>query len=826
MKISELLVRIAADTKDFAGPLRTAESGLGSFDKRATSTAASMSKLSSQFASFAGALGVTAGAAGLVELARSAVTARASMESLEKGMASATGSAQKAALEIGKLKEVAKLPGLGFEEAIRGSIALQGAGISAETARRAIGGFGNALALVGKGKAELDGVILALGQIASKGKISAEEINQIAERVPQIRMLMKSAFGTADTEALQKMGISSQVFVDRIIKELERLPKAAGGMKNDLENLADEWATVLNDLGRVVAPVAIQLTSGFVEAAKGIRDAIAIAIIELDKYKNYLGNWLKNAGPTAQAVAASVALMNNPLALFGVGKGTQAPVPAPAGGQSPAPTGPQAPLKLAPTKDQLDKWKKQQEESIKETYQLWDKFAKDMEFLQKRPGLDIQTGVTPSRWHQELADAIKATDQMKELDKELADSKADWSIRTQGALNAVRDKSKELIPVTQTTTGAIIAAWSGVAQGVGVVIASQVDKVTKLREAYQKLGLTMRSDLLLDMKQMHENMKRLEEQAIDTATSADDLKKVMYDLKVASDELAKKKKEADGPWKSEQADLNKKPKQDTIDKKAMQEVSTVFDDLSRNLATLIIDGGKFKTVMVGAAKEISTSFLRLVINEALAPVRKIMQELAKAVVELAGSIIKNLVQGAFKQLGASISGILGGLGKIFGSTASAAGSVAGAASGAAGSAASGAGGAASGVASAGIAGTVGMITGAISAVSGVIGNFQMQGMNKSLDILVKHTLQMVMQGEVMRPFLDNHLSAIHGRLMEIRQIGVRVFTTDAPLAVSWQGAAGAGGGSGYTINMNGSFIGFRDMDSFVDDLVRRIKARL
>ena len=34
-----------------------------------------------------------------------------------------------------------------------------------------------------------------------------------------------------------------------------------------------------------------------------------------------------------------------------------------------------------------------------------------------------------------------------------------------------------------------------------------------------------------------------------------------------------------------------------------------------------------------------------------------------------------------------------------------------------------------------------MVTGVVSAVSSVIGNFQMYGMNKSLDILVNHTLR-------------------------------------------------------------------------------------
>jgi hypothetical protein len=60
-----------------------------------------------------------------------------------------------------------------------------------------------------------------------------------------------------------------------------------------------------------------------------------------------------------------------------------------------------------------------------------------------------------------------------------------------------------------------------------------------------------------------------------------------------------------------------------------------------------------------------------------------------------------------------------------------------------GSGAGGVAGAGGAVAGAGATAVIGAVTGVISAVSDVIGNFQMMAMNKSLDILVKHTLQMV-----------------------------------------------------------------------------------
>ena len=118
------------------------------------------------------------------------VNAAADLEKLTQGLTAVAGSSREAAEQRDRLRQVAKLPGLGLEEAVEGSINLQAVGLSSQQAEAALMSFGNALATVGKGKAELDGVILALTQMAAKGKISAEEINQIGERVPQIRAVM------------------------------------------------------------------------------------------------------------------------------------------------------------------------------------------------------------------------------------------------------------------------------------------------------------------------------------------------------------------------------------------------------------------------------------------------------------------------------------------------------------------------------------------------------------------------------------------------------------------------------------------------------------
>lgn len=216
------------------------------------------------------------------------------MDSLMRGLTVVAGSAEEAKVQLARLKEIAKLPGLGLQEAIQGSINLQSAGMSAQLAEASLRGFGNALATVGKGKAELEGVGMALSQIMAKGKVSAEEINQIAERVPQIRKVMESAFGTANTELLQKQGISSEVFITKIVTELNKLPPVTSGAQNAWENMTDAIQAAAVSMWPKIEPIFTKLTD--------LVSRVAVAFSEL-------------SGPTQTAilVLGLVAIAAGPL---------------------------------------------------------------------------------------------------------------------------------------------------------------------------------------------------------------------------------------------------------------------------------------------------------------------------------------------------------------------------------------------------------------------------------------------------------------------------------------------------------------------------------
>lgn len=142
-------------------------------------------------------------------------------------------------ISLETIKKTAKLPGLGIEEAAQSSITFASVKFAADLSTKAVREFGNALVSSGKGKEELAGIATAFAQMKGKGGVMAEEVNQIAERLPMIRDLMQQAFGTSDTEALQKMGISADMFLEKIVAQLEKLPRVSGGFKTAWENVID-----------------------------------------------------------------------------------------------------------------------------------------------------------------------------------------------------------------------------------------------------------------------------------------------------------------------------------------------------------------------------------------------------------------------------------------------------------------------------------------------------------------------------------------------------------------------------------------------------------
>lgn len=267
----------------------------------ASDVSASLGKLGTSATASATAAGVAIAAfvalgAAIFKVTKYSAEQAIAFDSNIRGLAAYSENTDQLRAQVARLEQMAKAPGLGFDQLIQGVTRLEAAGFSAKTAEAALKQFGNALALVGGQKSDLDGVALALTQIKSKGVISAEEINQIAERVPQVRTAMKAAFGTASTEEIQKLGITATEFVTKLTAEMAKLPRATGGLQNALDNIDDSFKKAGRTVGagffelfKAGPPIFNQLSTSLQNVAEFINQVFA-TIAESEMFKQIQRN--------------------------------------------------------------------------------------------------------------------------------------------------------------------------------------------------------------------------------------------------------------------------------------------------------------------------------------------------------------------------------------------------------------------------------------------------------------------------------------------------------------------------------------------------------
>lgn len=192
---------------------------------------------------------VTGAAFAIGALGVAAFQRSAEFDAMVKGLEAIEGSADKAAKAVARLREIASRPGLGLEEAIRGYSGLRRNDVEPELAFRILSGAGNANALAGGGRAELEQILRAFTQIAQRPNLSGEELNQLNEAGVPGSKIINDAFGTFDGAELKKQGVDSRDALLALVEGMEKMPIAADSAKNSLENLNMAWELALVGIG-------------------------------------------------------------------------------------------------------------------------------------------------------------------------------------------------------------------------------------------------------------------------------------------------------------------------------------------------------------------------------------------------------------------------------------------------------------------------------------------------------------------------------------------------------------------------------------------------
>lgn len=249
-------IRLGAIVSDFVAGFRTAQAAAGQLATQLNGNLsagfAAADRQSRQFERGIGKLGnvlqnfgrqAALVGTGIAVIGATSFKAYADINALQLGLENITGSAAAATARFNELMPVVRLPGLGLEEAVKGDVRLQAVGFSAIQAKDALLQFGNAIALTGGGKFELDSILTQLTQMGSKSKVLAEDLKPILTSSPAVAKAIREMFGTVDSELisdkLQKAGRTPMDFINDLTAKLAGLERVKGGPKNAIENLSD-----------------------------------------------------------------------------------------------------------------------------------------------------------------------------------------------------------------------------------------------------------------------------------------------------------------------------------------------------------------------------------------------------------------------------------------------------------------------------------------------------------------------------------------------------------------------------------------------------------
>lgn len=272
--VTQLLIKVNSNQ------VGTASNRVDRLGRSAGKTTKATAALTRAFMRFAGPIAV---GYGLVKLTKYVIQTGMAFEVFEKQLYSVTGTARRATAEMDFLVDVAERNAIGIRGSVGPYIRLKESmsrlGLEAKDTKTLFEGVSNAAATFALSADEVNGVLVAFSQVASKGKVQAEELrNQIGERLPGAFSLAAESLGVT-TQELNKMLETGKVLAkDFLPKFAELLQKEYG---NNLERKTDTLAasaTRATNAFQILAKEVFEFsadTIGQFVSIKGVIDKIS-----------------------------------------------------------------------------------------------------------------------------------------------------------------------------------------------------------------------------------------------------------------------------------------------------------------------------------------------------------------------------------------------------------------------------------------------------------------------------------------------------------------------------------------------------------------------
>jgi tape measure domain-containing protein len=216
-----------------------------------------------------------------------------------------------------KVKRLAALPNISVEGAAQSLIMLRSVKVESQLAERTIKAFANAMTAAGKSSSDLAPALVNIQQIMASGKITAIDIKEMANRIPQARQALMEAFGTADSETLNKMG--PEKIVQGLVAQLEKIPPVAGGAGMAMEKFQDASKFAFAALGESIDKAfgITELINSLATSLDGLIQSFQALSPEAQKAILVIGAIVAAIGPLLVALGGLVTLW--PVIVAGAG---------------------------------------------------------------------------------------------------------------------------------------------------------------------------------------------------------------------------------------------------------------------------------------------------------------------------------------------------------------------------------------------------------------------------------------------------------------------------------------------------------------------------
>lgn len=223
----------------------------------------------------------------LKSFASSLMDTAINVDGLNNKLKYSEGSSEGASKRFAYLSDISKQLGLSFESVAAGystiAAASRGTSMEGETTTAIFEGVSKAAATLGLTGEQTEGSLLAISQMMSKGKVSAEELRgQLAERLPGAFQLAAKSMGMT-TQELDKFMADGKLMADDFLPKFaaelsstfgasatENINTMGGAVNMAKTEMFEMMATLANEFKPVMIEIAGVMTSMF----KSIRESI------------------------------------------------------------------------------------------------------------------------------------------------------------------------------------------------------------------------------------------------------------------------------------------------------------------------------------------------------------------------------------------------------------------------------------------------------------------------------------------------------------------------------------------------------------------------